>query len=136
VPHTELDARQTLRDLGEFSLIESVVLPLARDILGASELGGDCSFASVGDLTIAVSADVGPRPLVQQLLGFANDQEAAGWHAAVATASDIATAGATPLLMTNTIDAPPDLDVADLQAFLKGYFQACRSLDFRTVEAT
>ena len=127
------DRPRTLRDVGEFALLESVVFPMARRYGVDADLGDDCGFVEIGGALIAVSADAGPRPLVQQLSGHETDYEAAGWHAVVATASDIATAGAKPLFLVDTIDAPPDLPVPFLQAFMDGYFRACAEFGFQTV---
>ncbi|HZG07954.1 MAG TPA: AIR synthase related protein [Allosphingosinicella sp.] len=119
----------TLAEVGEFRLIDEVVLPLA-EALGLGNTGGDdCAFVEAQG-TIAVSADVGPRPLVRSIPGYENDFEAAGWLAVVATASDIATAGAKPLFLTNCVDAPADLRVGDLRKFLTGAFRACAAFGF------
>src|SRR5262245_7382870 len=90
-----------LKDLGEFAVLEQVIFPIAQRFEPTTSVGDDCAFVDVGDKLIAISADVGPRPLVQQLVGYEKDQQAAGWHAVVATASDIATAAAAPLVLTN-----------------------------------
>src|SRR6185503_581977 len=93
---TDETATRALSDLGEFALLERVVFPAARRWGVDGELGDDCGFVAIGDALLAVSADVGPRPLVQQLPGHERDYEASGWHAAVTTASDLATAAARP----------------------------------------
>lgn len=120
----------TLRDMGEFDVIDNVILKAASRAGLGHTLGDDCGFVQVGDSLVAVSADVGPRPLIQELQGHNNDLAAAGWHAVVATASDIATAGAKPICLVDTIDAPPELDAHELEAFMEGYFAACREFGF------
>lgn len=120
----------TLAELGEFAVLEKVILSTAAKYGSDGRLGDDCVFVDVGDITLAVSADVGPRPLVQQLKGYEHDHEAAGWHAAVATVSDIATSGAAPMFLVNTIDAPPDLPAEALRQFVDGYFRACHAFGF------
>lgn len=124
-------ASSTLADLGELRLIEEVILPMAREFDVATGVGDDCAYLQTDGRLLAVSADVGPKPLLQNLPGYEHDLEAAGWLAVVATASDIATAGAKPFFLTNCIDSPPELLVSDFAVFLKGYFKACAEFGFR-----
>lgn len=119
----------TLAEAGEFRLIDEVVLPLAEQFGLGNTGGDDCAFVDAQG-TLAVSADVGPRPLVRSLPGYEDDLEAAGWLAVAATASDIAAAGARPLFLTNCVDAPADLLVGDLRKFLLGAFRACAAFGF------
>lgn len=121
----------TLADLGELRLIEEVVLPLAREFDVVTGVGDDCAYLRADGRTLAVTADSGPKPLLQSLPGYERDLEAAGWLAVVATASDVATTGAKPFFLTNCIDAPPDLLVTDFTVFLRGYFKACAAFGFR-----
>lgn len=120
-----------LADVGEFKLLERVVLPLARAADGLTQVGDDCAFIEVGSETLVVTADVGPRPIIRSLAAYRDDWEASGWLAVVATASDIASAGARPLLLTNCIDAPADLEVDVLERFMRGYFHAMEEFGFR-----
>lgn len=120
----------TLEQLGELRLIEEVILPTARLYDMDTEAGDDCAYFEANGI-LAVTADVGPKPLLHDLPGYAADLEAAGWMAVVATASDVATAGATPLFLTNCIDANPDLTVREFRQFLGGYFQACTEFGFK-----
>lgn len=122
---------ETLQDLGELRLVDEIIMPLARAYDTTTRAGDDCAYVSVGGLTFAATADVGPRPLIQSLSAYREDWEAAGWLAVVATASDIATAGALPLLLTNCIDAPPDLPVSVLREFMTGYFRAMKEFGFK-----
>jgi len=121
----------TLWDLGEIRLIEEVILPLAREFDVETGVGDDCAYLSADCRTLAVTADVGPKPLLDSLHGYESDLEAAGWLAVVATASDVATAGAKPFFLSNCIDAPPDLKVSDLAVYVRGYFKACSEFGFR-----
>src|SRR5258706_3239511 len=121
-----------LSEMGEFAVLEEVIFTAARKYSSDAALGDDCGFVEVGGKVVAVSADVGPRLLVQQLPGHERDYESAGWHAVVTTASDIATAGATPWFLVDTIDAPADLDVEHLRAFVDGYFKASTAFGFVT----
>lgn len=120
----------TLEDFGELRLIEEVILPIAREFDVMTTAGDDCAYLSSSSATLAVTADVGPKPLLHNLETFENDYEAAGWLAVVATASDVATAGAKPFFLTNCIDAPPTFLVRDFELFLRGYFSACSEFGF------
>lgn len=122
---------QTLEDIGEFRLIEEILLPLARRFESETLIGDDCAFIPTHGGVLAVTADVGPTPLVQRLPFYEQDMESAGWHAVVTTASDIASAGATPLFLTNCIDAPPNLLITTFEQFMDGYFRACAHFGFR-----
>jgi thiamin-phosphate kinase len=121
----------TLQDFGELRLINEVVLPMAREFDLDTSVGDDCAYILPNGRVLAVTADVGPKPLLQSLPGYEDDLEAAGWLGVVTTASDIATAGARPLFLTNCIDAPPQLPVADFASYLRGYFKACAEFGFR-----
>lgn len=122
---------KTLAEVGELRLLEDVVLPMARQFDATTNAGDDCAFIQVGEYTLAATGDVGPRPVIQNLAAHQNDWEAAGWLAVVATASDIASAGAKPLFATNCIDAPPELHVQVLETFMLGYFRALKTFGFR-----
>lgn len=120
-----------LADIGEFGLIERVVLPLAKRADDLTQVGDDCTFIEAGNETLVVTADVGPRPLIRSLAAHRDDWEASGWLAVVATASDVASAGAKPLMLTNCVDAPANLEVAVLERFMWGYFKALNAFGFR-----
>lgn len=120
----------TLGELGELRLIEEVILPVARQYDADTHAGDDCAYLAANGV-LAVTADVGPKPLLHALPGYESDHEAAGWMAVVATASDVATAGAAPLFLTNCIDASPDLTIGEFRQFIKGYFAACTAFGFR-----
>ena len=126
-----MNSSHTLQDVGELHLIENVVALIARRYDKQTEIGNDCAYIPVSECFLAVTADVGPKPLLHRLKKYNNDMEARGWLAVVASASDIATAGAHPLFLTNCIDAPPDLLVNDLEQLLEGYFRACSEFGFK-----
>jgi thiamine-monophosphate kinase len=125
-----IDPSTTLAELGELRLIEEVILPLAQRFDIETIAGDDCAYIDAHG-TLAITADVGPKPLLQSLPGYERDLDAAGWLAAVATASDVATAGAEPLFLTNCIDAPPETTVGEFTQFLGGYFCACTTFGFK-----
>ncbi|MDS1115493.1 AIR synthase related protein [Gordonia westfalica] len=120
--------------IGEFGLHKSVLSGLLEHYNPSAGVGDDCGFYPVSDaLTLAVSGDVGPEPLVKQLRGYEDDLESAGWHAALATASDIATSGARPLFMVDLVDAPPETEVDQLTQYIDGYMRAACEFGFATV---
>jgi len=123
--------KPTLEDWGEWRLIDDIIAPLAKSCDPLTETGSDCAYIPVPECHIAVTADVGPKPLLHRLKGYEDDLVARGWLAVVASASDIATSGAQPLCLLNCTDAPPNLPVADLQRLLAGYFKACSDFGFR-----
>jgi thiamine-monophosphate kinase len=122
-----------LHDVGEFNLLSSVLFPAIGRHMPASDVGDDCGFVEVGNALLAVSADAGPRPLIFELHGHERDFRAAGWHAAVATASDIATAGATPLFLVDAVEAPRDLEIDAFTEFMDGFLSACAEFGFGCV---
>lgn len=122
---------KTLAEVGELRLLEEVVLPMAGRFDQTTGTGDDCAFIQVGGHTLAATGDVGPRPVIQNLAAHRSDWEAAGWLAVVATASDVASAAAKPLFLTNCIDAPPEMRVEDLAKFMEGYFRALAAFGFR-----
>lgn len=122
---------KTLADFGELRLIDEIILPMAREFDLSTRSGDDCAYIEVGEKLLAATGDVGPRPVIQNLAAHREDWEAAGWLAVVATASDVASAAAKPLFMTNCIDAPPDLPVNALKSFMQGYFCALSAFGFR-----
>jgi len=126
-----MDPMLKLQDVGELWLIDNIIAPMARRYDTQTETGNDCAYIPVSECHLAVTADVGPKPVLHSLKGYENDLKARGWLAVVVNASDIATAGARPLFLTNCVDAPPDLPVNDLEELLTGYFEACAEFEFR-----
>jgi thiamine-monophosphate kinase len=126
-----MNSSRTLQDVGEFWLIDRIIMPLAQRCDKQTETGNDCALIPVSECLLAITADVGPKPLLNRLKGFENDLEAWGWLSVVASASDIATSGARPFFLTNCIDAPTDLPIDKLERFLLGYFDACSEFGFK-----
>ena len=125
-----IDVSKRLEEVGEFALIRDLVLPLAREHGVGGYEGDDCAFLPAREGYLAFSADTGPKPLLQSVPGYEEDYESAGWLGAVATISDLATAGVIPLSLTNCIDAPAHTPVSVLHDYLLGYFRACKEFGF------
>lgn len=117
---------QTLGDLGEFALLQQVVLPMVGGGEGVSPLGDDCSFVRLpsGKHDLVVTTDAAPRPLAWSV----GDQSYRtwGWHAVVGSVSDLAAAGAVPLVITTSVEAPRDMAVEDFKEFFQGIAEASR----------
>ena len=126
-----MNSSRKLQDVGEFWLIDKIITPLAQRYDKLTKTGDDCAFIPVSECLLAATSDFGPKPLLNHFKGYENDMEARGWLAVVATTSDIATAGAHPLFLTNCVDAPPELLVDDLERLLTGYFEACSEFGFK-----
>jgi thiamine-monophosphate kinase len=116
----------TLGDLGEFALLQQVVLPALRGGEGVSPLGDDCAFVRLptGDHELVVTTDVAPRPLAWHL-GH-QSYRTWGWYAVVVNVSDLAAAGAAPLVITTSVEAPPGMAVDDFKEFFEGMAEASR----------
>jgi len=114
----------TLQDLGEFAILDR--------LLGSSgrELGDDCFHFPIGDTLLAITADPGPAPLTRLLGRDWDDMEVWGWYAALASASDLATVGATPLFMTNCVLAPADMPASALERYFSGFRRALEVFGF------
>ncbi len=124
--HSRPQSLQTLKDLGEFALVRQVVLPIVGGDDGVSPLGDDCAFVRLpsGHHDLVVTTDVGPRPLVWHV-GH-QSYRTWGWYAVMINVSDLAAAGATPLAITTSIEAPGDMAVDDFKEFFQGMAEASR----------
>jgi len=119
-----------LSDLGEFAVLDQIVLPRASR-LGAL-VGGDCARVPVGTIgDLIISSDKGNVPLVWSLPEYATRYADMGWLTAIAGISDLATSGATPICATNNIVAPRDFLVEDLESFVSGFCEALECYGFQ-----
>lgn len=121
----------TLDNWGEFRLIEEIIEPLVKKWDNQTETGNDCTYLAVPNCFLVETIDAGPKPLLNYLKGYENDLFAMGWLAVVANASDIATTGAQPLSMANSVDAPSNMSVDDLKQLMLGYTHACSEFGFK-----
>ncbi len=120
----------TLGELGEFSLISSIIEPtLAAGRVGGRR-GDDAGIvATSGGEHIAITCDVAPRPAAWDLLD--RPWESWGWHAVVASLSDLAAAGAHPLALVTSVQAPGSMAARALQQFVSGVGKACNFFDIQ-----
>ncbi len=120
----------TLGDIGEFGILRDHLIPSLGDL--GKDLGDDCVVLDIVDgISLVLSSDRGVRPLAWSIEGMPIDFADAGWLAVVASASDLATAGARPFAITNDIEAPETMRIEDLNRFAVGVSEACRAFQFR-----
>lgn len=120
----------TLADVGEFSLINDVILPTLAPVAVGSDQGDDCSLLTIPSPHIAVTCDVGPRPIAWSL-GL-RSYWSWGWHTVIINLSDLATAGASPIAITTSVEAPASFLVDDLREFFRGIVAACKRFGLQT----
>jgi thiamine-monophosphate kinase len=125
-----MSSKLHLEDIGEFGILQNYLIPALGDI--GKELGDDCAIFNVTDeLALVLTSDKGAKPLAWSIRGMSVDFADAGWLAVVASASDLATAGAKPFAITNNIEAPAAMSVEDLSRYVAGVADACRAFGFR-----
>src|SRR5438128_1599876 len=121
-----------LRDLGEFALLRQVVEPALRSALPPTGFGDDCMLLPLpnGSVDLAVSTDRVPRPLL--FLLEPKQFWSWGWFSVAINLSDLAAAGARPLAFLNSVAAPRNMDVEDLEQFFAGIAACCREYNLWT----
>lgn len=119
-----MSSNTKLSDIGEFSLLEQVVLPTLGNSKGVTSLGDDCAFIKLpsGQHELVVTTDVAPQPLSWHL-GY-RSYHTWGWYAVMINVSDLAAAGASPLAITTSMEAPSDMLVSDFKEFFEGIADA------------
>ena len=117
---------QTLANIGEFALLNKIIIPSVAKNNVVSPLGDDCAFVSLpsGNHELVVTTDVAPRPLAWHLGHIS--YRTWGWYAIVVNVSDLASAGADPLVITTSIEAPGSMSVEDIKEFFIGMAEAAR----------
>ena len=120
VPGKDKEPGRTLRDLGEFRLLNELVLPTVGSVLG-----DDCAVLDIpaGVRQFVVTTDAAPRPLIFSL--GVEDFWAWGWYSVLINASDAAAVGASPLAFTSSVEAPDTFQVDALREFFDGMTSAC-----------
>ena len=114
-----------LRDWGEFRLLREVIFPALHGVSVPHGLGDDVGYVSFPGLRgqLVVTSDAGPRPLAFDLID--NPFWSWGWYAVLANVSDLASAGATPVAFTSSVEAPDDMPVSDFRSAFEGMAAAC-----------
>jgi thiamine-monophosphate kinase len=116
----------TLGDLGEFRLINEIILPKLSGFSVPTPLGDDCAFADIpmNSGHVVVTSDVTPRPLSWEL-GI-ESYYTWGWYSVLTSVSDLACTGADPIGFTTSIEAPSCMLVSDFEEFFGGVRDACK----------
>lgn len=108
----------TLRDIGEFGIIQRLakLAPASPDVVEG--IGDDCAVVRVGGELLAVTCD-----LLLQDVHFRLDKHRLpeiGWKTAAASLSDIASMGAKPLFALASCGAPSDFEIEHLELIFGG----------------
>ena len=119
---------QILENLGEFRLLNEIVIPVLSSVAVGKGLGDDVSYIPVrnGEEYLAITCDVGPKPLIWSL-----GEESFwswGWYCVACNVSDLASAGAEPLAFTSSVEAPNTMPTSAFREFFEGMAAACREL--------
>ena len=112
----------TLRDIGEFGLIERLERFLPTSPLVVEGIGDDCAVVRFGDRQLLVSTD-----LFIENVHFRRDWATAadiGWKAAAASLSDIAAMGGAPLFCLTSLACPADTPTAMIEEIYQGISSA------------
>ena len=114
-----------ISDRGEFRLLKELILPRLSQVSVPGGLGDDCAVMPLpgGTYDLVVTSDGTPTPAIFYL-GL-EDYSAFGWLSVVVNASDLASAGATPLLFISSVEASPEMRVTRIDEFFTGMAEAC-----------
>ncbi len=120
---------QSLSDLGEFKLLNEIVLPLLNKNQEGINIGDDCSFFKLPNDsgTLVFTSDVGPTPLVWQL-GY-ESFHSFGWYSIAVNISDLAAVGAKPMCVLSSIEAPNNFAVDKFKKLFQGIADATKELN-------
>lgn len=114
----------TLREIGEFGLIQRITPFLPSSEAVVTGIGDDCAVLRLGDRLLLATCDASIEG-VHFNLALASP-EAIGWKAAASALSDIAAMGGQPLFLLITLACPTDTSVSTVDALYEG-FQAAAS---------
>ena len=108
----------TVRDIGEFGLIERIsrMLPTSPSVVMG--VGDDCAVLRVCERLMLVSCD-----LFVENVHFRRDYakpEEIGWKAAASCLSDIAAMGGQPMFVLVALGCPPDTQTQYVELLYRG----------------
>lgn len=109
---------RTLRDVGEFGLIDRIERILPTSPLVLEGIGDDCAVVRFGERLLLVSTD-----LFIEDVHFRRDWSSPadiGWKAAGASLSDIAAMGGVPLFCLTSLACPADTPSAMIEEMYHG----------------
>ena len=107
-----------LKEMGERKIAE---LLIPKFCLG---VGDDCCFMTVGAVDLVVTTDPVPLPAASAI-AHDDDLYWAGLLLVTINASDLAAAGANPLIFVAAVECPPEMQTAELERFLLGVADGC-----------
>src|SRR6266852_2901517 len=124
-------ARGTLGEWGEFRLISEILIPTLEGSGASLSLGDDCSYLPIPGTQqcLVITCDAAPEPLVWTM--GAESYFTFGWYSVVINASDLAAAGAKPLGITSSVEAPSSLGVEQFRDFFSGMAAACKAFELQ-----
>jgi thiamine-monophosphate kinase len=112
----------TLRDIGEFGLIDRLERILPTSPLVVEGIGDDCAVLRFGDRQLLVSTDI-----FIENVHFRRDWASPadiGWKAAAAALSDIAAMGGAPLFCLTSLACPADTPTSMIEDMYTGISSA------------
>lgn len=114
-----------LKEIGEFSLLKDIIFPTIEEVT-ENLVGDDCAFLPLKDYmsNLIITTDAGPKPLVMSL-GY-NSYYAWGWYTISVNISDLASAGAKPLTVSLSVDAPSETTTEQITQLFEGITDACK----------
>ena len=113
-----MTAPETLRELGEFALIDRLTAGLPGDPQLVLGVGDDAAVLRLGDAQWVVSCDASVEDVHFRRSTASAGQ--IGFKAAASALSDIAAMGATPRFLTLSLACPKVTEVAWLEAMFAG----------------
>jgi len=108
----------TVRDLGEFGVIQRIARVTPTSAAVVEGIGDDCAVVRVSDRLLLMSCD-----LLVENVHFRKGQVSAvdlGWKAAAACLSDVAAMGGTPLFCLVSLSCPSDTEVSFIEELYRG----------------
>lgn len=113
---------QSLRDIGEFGLIERLQRVLATSPLVVEGIGDDCAVLRFGDRLLLVTSDLFVEN-VHFRLEWATPTDI-GWKAAASSLSDIAAMGGAPLFCLTSLACPAETPTTFVDELYQGMSSA------------
>ena len=114
-------------EVGEFDFLNHYLLPLLDD----KSIGDDVAYIKTLGNKIVITSDAGPSHVDVIPLEYVFTNQ--GWLLAIANISDLASAGAKPLGISNSIDIPGEMLIKDCLDFFGAFKEAC---DYYNVKIT
>jgi thiamine-monophosphate kinase len=112
---------KTLRDVGEFGLIDRIAQLVPGSPQVIEGIGDDCAVVRVGDRVLLVSCDLCIED-VHFRRAYVSPEDI-GWKAAARGLSDIAAMGGAPLFCLVALACPADTKVGFVEAMYRGMAQ-------------